>query len=99
MQGETGSHVQAISLVVVHLREISIALFHNDVASGAGAVPAACVLQVEVVVERNVQERLGLAMLLIRKPARLELDRDISGQESHLWHEFYCSFATRLQLK
>src|SRR5690242_7737152 len=51
---QIGSHVEAVSLVVIHLAQQLGAFDDVHVARGAGAVAAAGVVEKDVVVNRNV---------------------------------------------
>src|SRR5208283_940033 len=80
---QIGSHVEAVRLVVVHLTEKLFALLHHDVTSGASAVSAASVLQMQAKIHSHVQDRLWLAMLLIRQLAMLKFKALVLGEECY----------------
>ena len=71
---QISSHVEAVRFFVIHLAKQFFALFHEDVARGAGAVTAAGVLQMQAKVQRYVQNRFRLAMVLIGKLAMFKLE-------------------------
>lgn len=54
-QGQTGSHVAAVSLVIVHLGQVVHTVFHNDMTGGAGAVATAGMLQVDSEIQTNIE--------------------------------------------
>ena len=66
-------HVQAVRFVVIHGRKVLSAFFDPHVACRAGAIAAAGVFQVDSKVEADVQNRLGLAVFLIRQATWFEL--------------------------
>src|SRR5713226_8558440 len=71
---QVGSHVEAIGFIVIHLIQAIGAFLYPDMAGGAGAVAAAGMVQKDAVVESNVQNGLGFAVLLVGQLAVLELD-------------------------
>ena len=76
--------VEAILLVLLHRREILLPLAHDDVAGGAGAAAAAVVLEVDVVGQRDVEQRAGPAVVGQRVLRVVDLDRDVERQEGDL---------------
>ncbi len=58
----------------VHFAQQFLAFLHHDVARGAGAIAAAGVFQMQSEVEGDVENRLGLAVVEVRKLAVLELE-------------------------
>lgn len=79
MQLQIGSLVELVGLVIVHLAEQVLALFDDDVASGAGAIASAGVIQIKTEVKRHIQDRSRLTMILIRKRVEIEFDCAILG--------------------
>jgi len=71
-QGESGGHVEPVGFIVVHLGQIFHAVFHDDVAGGAGAVASAGVFELDAGVEADIEEGFGLAVLVVRQLAVLE---------------------------
>src|SRR5947207_1106666 len=78
---QVGGHVQTVGLIVIHFREIVRALFHPYVTRRAGAVAATSVIKTHAVVQRDIQNGLFFAMVLVGQLAVLELHRLAS------WHE------------
>src|SRR5438034_4895669 len=76
--------VQPVLFVLLHLREVLRRRPDDHVARRAGALATAVVLQVDVVPERDVQDRAGQAVLLQWELGRVHLDRDVHGQERDL---------------
>jgi hypothetical protein len=56
IQLQIGGHVETISLIVVHLREIFRSFFHPDVARGAGAIAAASMIERDTIIQRDIQK-------------------------------------------
>src|SRR5271165_4861955 len=84
VQLQIGGHVEPIGLVIVHFTEQFLALPHHHVASGAGAVASAGVLQMKAEVHRNVEDRLRLAMVLVAQLAVFELKGLVVRKERQL---------------
>ena len=61
------------------------------VAGGAGAASAAGVFELDAEVHRDVENRFGLAVLVVGKLSGLELDRLADIGERNLGHNFHCS--------
>jgi hypothetical protein len=76
---EVGSLFHAVELIVIHLGKIINTLFHDDMASSAGAAAAACVLQVKTKIHSDIEQRLGLAVILIRQLAGFKLESLVGG--------------------
>ena len=74
-------HVEPVGFVVLHLGKIFRAFFDPNVASGAGAVAAAGVVEFDVVIERDIRKRLRLAMVQISQFAVFECDGLAFGQK------------------
>ena len=88
MQSQPWRHIQTIKLVVVSFGQIRIAAFYDHVAGGAGAATAAGVFELNAEVQRDIEDRLRLAVLVVRKLAVLELDGLVEIGECHLRHIF-----------
>src|SRR5262249_48452605 len=88
LRREIPGRVEPISLVVFHLREVLRALADDDVARRAGATAAARMLERNIEVLGDVEERLGLAMVRVRQLPTLELDgrRFAVDNEGHFGH-------------
>ena len=56
----------SIDFIVFHFGQIRLALFHDHMASGAGAASAACMLQVKAEIHRDIEQRLRTPMSLVR---------------------------------
>ena len=69
MQRESGSHIEPVGFVIVHLREQFFAFLHDDVARGAGAVSSAGMIEEEVIVHSHIEDRFGLAVIGICRTA------------------------------
>jgi len=95
---EIGRHVHAIEFVVIRFGQVAIqSVFDDHVTGRAGAVPTACVLQVNSEIDGDIKQRLGLAMSLIGQLAGLEFDGLADREESHLGHSLYYSGFNRLR--
>ena len=79
IQLEIGSLFDAVELIVIHLGKIADALFHNHMARGAGAAASARVFQMEAEIHSDVEQRFGLAMILVRQLAGFKLERFVGG--------------------
>jgi len=71
---EVGSLFDPVKLVVVHLGKIVDTLFHDHVASGAGATASAGVFQMKAEIHSDIEQRLRLAVTLIRQLAGFKLE-------------------------
>src|SRR5207249_3044524 len=71
---EPGRLVEEVVLLLFGGRELLEALLHDDVASGAGAVPSAGVLERHAVGEEHVEDRSRPPVVLKRRLSRVELD-------------------------
>src|SRR6185436_5192507 len=87
-RGQPPRRVEAIGFVVLHLAQMLRALADDDMARRAGAAAAAGVLERDVEVFREVEKRLGLAVVRVRHLAVLERDdrRLAVDEESDLGH-------------
>jgi hypothetical protein len=74
--------------ILVGFDKIAVAGFHDYVAGGAGAASAAGVLNVDSAVQRDIQQRLALAVFVVGKLPGFELDRLAGVDESYLGHIF-----------
>ena len=84
LKSEPGGHVEAVRFLVSHLREILHAFVDDYVAGGAGAVAATGMFQMDSVIEADVEDRFGQAVLFIGHVTRLELDRlPVDGDLRH----------------
>ena len=72
-----GSLFHAVELVVIHLGKIIDALFHDDMAGGAGATASASVFEMKAEIHSDVEQRLGLAVILVRQLAGFKLNAAI----------------------
>ena len=84
MEGQAGRLDHAIKFVVIGLAQVPVALLDDDMAGGTGAAAATGVLQVNLVVEADVQERPLLAMLGVRHGGGVVVDRDVERKDGHL---------------
>src|SRR5207249_9753148 len=66
-----------VLLALVGLGEGLAAALHDHVAGGAGAVPAAGVLEVDAVREQHVEDRPRLPVVLEGRARRVELDHPL----------------------
>src|SRR5262249_55713414 len=82
--------VETIGLVVLHLAEVLGAFADEDVAGRTRAAAAARVLERDIEVLGDVEERFGLAVMRVRQLAALELDRRrlAVDDESHFRHGY-----------
>ena len=83
MDREALRGVEPVVLVLLHLREIRLTLAHDDVAGRARAAPAAVVLELDAVGERDVEQRARFAVIGQRILRIVDLDRLPLGQERH----------------
>jgi len=86
VQRQVGGQFQPVSLVVVHLGEVGFALPDDDVASRTGAVAAASMFQIDAEVQRHIQQRSRLPVIVIGQPAGFEFDRYVGGEKRDLRH-------------
>jgi hypothetical protein len=86
VQGEVGGHVQTISLIIIHRRQILLAFLELNVACRARAIASTGVFQMESEMQRDVEERLRFAMLAVGQITGLELDSLAVIDESDLRH-------------
>src|SRR5213595_465345 len=77
--GQPRGLVEQVLLAVVGGGERVAAALHDHVAGGAGAVPAAGVLEVDAVPEQHVEDRPRLPVVLERRPRRVELDHPLGA--------------------
>src|SRR5207302_150057 len=64
---EAPRRIEAVGLVILHLAQMLFAFADDDVAGRAGAAAAAGVLEWDVEVLRDIEERLGLSVVRIRQ--------------------------------
>src|SRR5438034_4748942 len=74
MQRQAVGHVEPVLFVFVHFGEIFFALSNYHVAGRTRAIAPARVLEVNTKIQRDVQQRSFLAVLVIRRHSRLVLD-------------------------
>src|SRR5437762_6169250 len=74
MRGQPPRGVEAVGFVVLHLAEMLGPLFDDHMTGRAGTASAARVLERDAEIFRDVEERLGLAVVRVRQLAMLELD-------------------------
>jgi len=86
---QTGSHVQAIQLVVVGFAQIAVTGFENDVARSTGTASTAGVLDVDSEIDGHVENRLRLAVLVVRHFAVLEFDGLVGIDKRDFWHSIH----------
>jgi len=101
VEGQPFRGVQTVFLVLLHGGQVLLALSHDDVAGGAGAAPAAVVLEVDVVGQRDVQQRTRPAVIGQRVLAVVHLDGPVEGQKGDLvnrHHEFSSSRSARFEV-
>lgn len=65
MQSKPGSHVQTIEFVVFRFRKIGVTLDNDYVTSCASAASAAGMFQMDVVVQRHVQNGFSFPMVAV----------------------------------
>ena len=71
--------LHAVEFVVIHLGEVVHPVFHHHVARGACTTATAGMLQMEAEIHGDIEQRSGLAMILIRQLAGFELERLVGG--------------------
>src|SRR6266567_5565736 len=74
MQRQAIGHVEPVLFVFVHFGEILLTLFYYHVAGRTRAIAPARVLEVNTKIQRDVQQRSFLAVLVIWRHTRLILD-------------------------
>src|SRR6266545_3756148 len=89
VQRQPFRRIQAILLVLLHRREVLLSLPDHHVAGRAGAAPAAVMLEVDIVGQRDVEHRPGLAVIGQRILAVVHLDRHVLRQEGQLVHRHH----------
>ena len=85
MQGQAGSLIHPVQLIVIRLGKIGVAAFHNHVAGGAGAASSTGVFQLNSEIQRDVQNRLGLTVFVVREFPVFKLDRLAEIDETLPW--------------
>src|ERR1051325_8440383 len=80
---EVRGHIKTVGLIVIHFAQQFGALDHLHVAGSAGAITAASVIKKNILVDRDVEDRLWFAVVLIGQFSMLELDRAPFRQESN----------------
>lgn len=89
MQRQTGSHIQAVQLILFGLGKRAVGgVLHDDMAGSAGALPAAGVLQLNAEMHGDVQNRLRLSMFVVGQLAGFEFDGAIDVRERYFRHTF-----------
>ena len=78
---QIGGHVEAIGFLVIHFGEEFFSFAHYDVASGAGAIAAARVVEPDAIVDGDIEDRLGLAVFFVWQLAVLEFNRSALGHK------------------
>src|SRR5262245_16441205 len=91
MDGEALGRIEPVLFVRLHLREVLLALLHDDVTGGAGAAPAAVGLEMNVIGQRDVEERARLAVIGQRVFLIVDLDGDVLREERDLVDRHYFS--------
>lgn len=87
MQRESGSHVEAVCLVVIHLRQIAVsAILNDDVARGAGAIPSARMLEVNAEMEAHIENAFRLPVFSVGQLAGFEFHGSALGQDGEFRH-------------
>lgn len=86
VQCQTGGHLDAVGFIVFHFRKICVTRFHDHVARGTGATPAASVFELKAVVQRNIQKRTAEAMFGVGHAFRVVVDRDVLGKKGNFGH-------------
>lgn len=76
---EVGSLFHAVEFIVIHLGKIIDALFHHNMARRARATPSASMFQMKTEIHSDIEQRLGLAVILIRQPAGFEFEGFVGG--------------------
>src|SRR5213593_972907 len=74
MQRQSVGHIEPVLFVFVHFGEILLTLFDYHVAGCARAIAPARVLEVNTKIQRDIQQRSFLAVLVIPRHSRLVLD-------------------------
>ncbi len=89
MERQTGRRVQTIQFVIVSLGQRTVgSVLDNDMTGRAGAVSAAGVLELNPEMEGDVQNRFGLAVLVVRQLPRFKFHGAIKIRERYLRHIF-----------
>jgi hypothetical protein len=83
---EISGLLDAIEFVVFHLGQVLFALFDYHVASRAGAVTAAGMLQMETEVHRDIEQRFRKPVPFVGQLPMLEFKRLSRGEESYFRH-------------
>jgi len=76
-----GGHIEAVEFVVFGFAYAIFAVFDPDVAGGAGARPAARVVEEDAEILSDIEERHRLAVVVIRHRAEFELNGFAFGHE------------------
>src|SRR5215472_12501914 len=84
VQGQSFRGVQAVLLVLLKGRQVILPFPHDDVTGGAGAAPAAVVLEVHVVGQGDVEDRARATVIGEWIFRVIDLDGDIEREEGHL---------------
>ena len=79
IQLQVGGHIEPVGFFIVELAQQFLALANYHMTSGAGAVAAAGMLKVNPEVERYIQQRLRLAVILVRQLAGFEFECFVGG--------------------
>src|SRR6266851_4312701 len=100
MKRQPFRRVEAILFVLLHRRQVLLALAHDHVAGGAGAASAAVVLEMDALGERDIEQGTRPAMIGHGVLAVVDLDRDVQRQEGDLvgGHHF-CSRISSARLE
>jgi len=85
---QPGRHIQPVQFVVFGFGEVFLAFDHNDVTRSAGAATATGMFQVNIEIQRHVQNRGGLSMIAVGKLPGLKFNRLVFRQERYFRHNF-----------
>ena len=80
-------HADEIEFVLVGCAQVCCAVFNDDVAGGATAVAAAIVIEGEIEVHREIENRTGLAVAAVRDAADFELVNGTIVEKCELGHK------------
>lgn len=90
MQRQAWRHIETIQFVIIGGRKIVVPGFHDHVASRARTASAASVFDMNAEIHRDIENRFGFSMFVIRKLAVFEFHGLIQIDESNFGHEDYC---------
>src|SRR5687767_6199918 len=86
VQCKVGGLINPVRLIILHLAQVFLALFHNDVARSAGAIPATGVLELQSMIDADVQQRTRLAVARVRHSGGVPLKGHIVREDCQSRH-------------